>query len=46
MAVPEDAQANSKDLSGGDNKRREVLLELLDHTIDKHLSNCTESSHQ
>lgn len=45
MAIPEDAQTNSKDLSSGNDEWWEVLLELLDHTIHKHLSDCAESSH-
>lgn len=46
MVVEENTKTNGKDLSRSDNKRNEVLFELFDHTIDKHLSERAQSAHQ
>jgi len=46
MVVEYDTKPNCKYLSACYNKRDEVLLELLDHTIHKHLSYGTQCSDQ
>ena len=38
MVIVEDRKADSEDLSGGDNEGNEMLFELFDHTVDKHLT--------
>ena len=43
--IIEDAKPNSKDFSSRNDKRNEVLLELLNHTIHKHLPQAAQCAH-
>jgi hypothetical protein len=45
MFIVDNAETNSEYLSGGDHEGWEVLLELLDHPINKHLPHCAQHSH-
>lgn len=45
MVVVNDAQANGEYFAGRNDEGREVLFELFDHSIDEHLANGTEHSH-
>lgn len=45
MMKVEDAESDCKELSGGDDKGREMLFELFDHAIDEHLSDCAQNAH-
>jgi hypothetical protein len=46
MIKVEDAETHCKYLTSGNDKRRKMLFELLDHTINKHLSNSSKKTHQ
>ena len=46
VAVPEDAEAHCEYLAGGDDEGGEVLLELLDHPVDEHLTEGAEDAHE
>ena len=45
MVIVEDAESDREDLSGGDDKGREMLFELFDHAIDEHLAHCAQDAH-
>lgn len=38
VVIEDDAEGNSEDFSGGDDKGYKMLFELFDHSVDKHLS--------
>lgn len=45
MMIVEDTESDCEYFSGGDDKGREMLLELLDHAIDEHLAYCAQNTH-
>ena len=45
MMIVQDTEPDCEYLSGGDDKGREMLFELLDHAIDKHLAHCAQNAH-
>ena len=46
MTVVQDAESDGEEFAGGDDEGDEVLLELLDHSVDEHLTDCVEQSHR
>jgi hypothetical protein len=46
VPVVDNAEPNGKYLSSSNDERCEMLLELLDHAIDKHLTDSAQYSHQ
>ncbi len=46
VLIEHNAESNCENLSTCYYKGNEVLLELFDHTVDEHLSNCAQYSHQ
>jgi len=46
MIIQRYAQTRNEYISSDNDQWWEVLLELFDHTINKHLSNSAENAHQ
>jgi hypothetical protein len=45
MFVDDDTESNCKYFSSRDYKRYEMLFELFDHSVDKHLPYGTQNTH-
>lgn len=43
--VVDDAESDCEDFTSGNDKRREMLLELLDHTVHEHLTDGAKNTH-
>jgi len=43
--VEDDAECDCEYLASSDDERNKMLFELLDHSVDKHLSDGRKSSH-